>query len=348
MVGAARVLTDAVHADAVAEVLALACDVAGGGSLAVVDADGTVVAGTLPGGPAAAHCTRDILLDGRVAGRIVAPSDAPEALLALLARTLELAVGSAGEAVARARLAEELAIGRRIQRALIPRRFPDVPGWSFAAAYEAAREVGGDLYDAFPLRGRPDQYGLLVADVTGKGIPAALLMADVRALLHAATDNADGPADALTRVNRILVRERQTALFVTAALVTADATTGEVRFASAGHESPVVARASKGELVELDAAGPLLGAFEDAVFEERNARIDPGDALVLYTDGVTDTRDAARAFFGEDRLRATIGATCGEHAQAMVDAIMGAVLAFRGEAEAFDDLTLLVAERDAV
>ena len=109
-------------------------------------------------------------------------------------------------------------------------------------AYEPAREVGGDLFDVFHLRGRPDLVCLLIADVTGKGIPAALLMADVRALLHAAADNADGPGDALRRVNGILVRERATPLFVTAALLVVDVASGAVRFASAGHEPPLVAR----------------------------------------------------------------------------------------------------------
>ena len=123
-------------------------------------------------------------------------------------------------------MTHELAIGRRIQQSLLPRFLPEIEGWTFAAGYEPAREVGGDLFDVFQLRGRPDLVCLLIADVTGKGIPAALLMADVRALLHAAADNADGPADALGRVNGILVRERATPLFVTAALLVVDTASG--------------------------------------------------------------------------------------------------------------------------
>jgi phosphoserine phosphatase RsbU/P len=337
-------LDDSQHAAAVVELLALAADAAAGVPIAVVGADGTVIAGTPPPEPpAVAH---PIVLEGGPAGRVIAGEGAPASLVMLLARSLELAVGGAHRAAAQARMAEELAIGRRIQAALIPRRFPEVPGWSFAAAYEAATEVGGDLYDAFLLRGRTDRFALLVADVTGKGIPAALLMADVRALLHAAADNAEGPADALGRVNRILVRERATSLFVTAALLVVDPASGMVRYASAGHEPPIAVRLDGGQLVELDAKGPLLGAFDAAVFEERTDRLEPGDALVLYTDGITESRDAAREFFGEARLTIALAAAPGEGAAAIADRVMEAVRGFRGGAPPFDDLTLLVATRD--
>jgi sigma-B regulation protein RsbU (phosphoserine phosphatase) len=169
-------------------------------------------------------------------------------------------------------------------------------------------------------------------------------MADVRALLHAAADNAAGPADALGRVNRILVEERATSLFVTAALLAIDVDSGEVRYASAGHEAPLVARAA-GRIDRLDAAGPILGAFADADFAEESTVIEPGDAVLLYTDGLTEARDAGRHFYGEEPLLATLRGSCGRPAEAIKDALVADVLAFRGEAEAFDDLTLLLVER---
>ena len=325
-----------------AGVLGLASAAAGGAPIALVDTDGQVVAGDPPAtvvGP-----SHPVEVGGSIVGAVRASAGVPPEIVALAARSIELAIGGAHEHAETARVAQELAIGRRIQLTLLPRRFPDVAGWAFAAAYEPAREVGGDLYDAFPLRGRHDRVALLIADVTGKGIPAALLMADVRALLHAATDNAEGPADALERVNRILVTERTTSLFVTAALVVVETATGRITYASAGHEPPLVARC-QGGVVRLEASGPILGAFADATFEERTASLDRGDCLVLYTDGVTETRADDREFFGEDRLLRSITAACGWTADAIARTLVEETRAFRGGAEPFDDLTLLVAER---
>ena len=333
---------DALDGDALAGLLALASAAAGGAAVGLADADGHVVAGRPAGAiPPRAH---PIALGGRVVGSVVGGSEVTPEVLALVARSLELLLLGARDGADRARVGGELAIGRRIQLALLPRRFPDVEGWTFAARYEPAREVGGDLFDAFPVRGQADQVALVIADVTGKGIPAALLMADVKALLHAATDNADGPADALRRVNTVLVRERATSLFVTAALLVVEVATGVVRYASAGHEPPFLVRRA-GWVERLEATGPILGAFGDATFEEGATSLEPGDALTLYTDGVTETRDARRRFYGEDRLLANLGLACGRPAEEIARALIDEVTAFRGQAEPFDDLTLLVLER---
>jgi sigma-B regulation protein RsbU (phosphoserine phosphatase) len=336
-------LLELVGPDALAGMLALASAAADGAPIGLADPSGAVIAGR-PAGAVPAQ-SRPILVDGvKVASIVGGDGVAPE-LLALVARSLELILSGGRDQAERVRIGHEMAIGRRIQRSLLPRQFPTLGGWSFAAAYEPAREVGGDLYDVFPLRGRSDRIGLLIADVTGKGIPAALLMADVRALLHAAADNADGPADALRRVNGILVRERVTSLFVTAALIVLDTATGQIRHASAGHEAPLVAR-FRGGVEQLEAAGPILGAFDDAQFEEGAADLVAGDALVLYTDGVTESRDERRGFYGEERLRSALEQTCGESAEAIRRAVVDDVARFQGAAEAFDDLTLLIVERE--
>ena len=296
-----------------------------------------------PAGPIPAHA-HPIVLDERRVGAVIGAAGAPAELLALVARALELLLAGGRDQAERARVTHELAIGRRIQQSLLPRFLPEIEGWTFAAGYEPAREVGGDLFDVFHLRGRPDLVCLLIADVTGKGIPAALLMADVRALLHAAADNADGPADALGRVNGILVRERMTPLFVTAALLVVDTASGKIRFASAGHEPPLVAR-FRGGIDALDVPGPILGAFGDATFDEGTAELRRGDALLLYTDGLTEARDVERRFYGEDRLLETLGAVCGKAAEEIKQTIVDDAHRFRGSADAHDDLTLLVVER---
>jgi serine phosphatase RsbU (regulator of sigma subunit) len=337
-------LADSLHTSAITELLGLAQTLNRGGAIAILTADGTLLAGHAgTGEPVLAH---SIEVAGVPDARVVGWGEPDPSLLALLARSVEFAIDGAHETATRARMDEELAIGRRIQSALIPRRFPDVDGWSFAAAYEPAREVGGDLYDAFPIRGQSDRIGLLIADVTGKGIPAALLMADVRALLHAAADNAPGPGEALRRVNRILVNERATSLFVTAALVIVDTVTGELRCASAGHEPALVLRADGG-IVSLEPRGPVLGAVTDATFEEQEERLAPGDTMLLYTDGVTDTRDASpsRAFYGEERLLGIAGRDGQREATALRDELLQDVRDFRGGSEPYDDLALLIVRR---
>lgn len=329
---------------ALERLFALASAAADDEPIALLDGAGRLIVGRRPD-PDTGRALA-LAQDGHLVGTVVSSASVRPELLALVTSALELQMAATAEHAARARVANELAIGRRIQLALVPRRFPSVPGWTFAAAYEPAQEVGGDLFDAFSLRGRSDRVGLLVADVTGKGIPAALAMADARALLHAATDNATGPGDALERVNRIIVRERVGALPLTVALVVLEPVSGTLRYASAGHEPPLVAR-SAGGVEPLAAGGPIMGLFDDARYEEHEGRLEPGDALVMYTDGVTDARDRDRRFYGDERLLAAVGQACGRQATAITAAITEDVREFRGDAEPYDDLTLLVVERHA-
>ena len=235
--------------------LELASAAAGGAPIALTDTEGRHLAGA----PVSAEASAlPVQVDGRTIGHVVCDPATPAGLAALVGASLEVAITGARDHATRAREAQELEIGRQIQRSLLPRRFPDVPGWRFAADYEPAREVGGDLYDVFRLRAGGDRVVLLIADVTGKGVPAALLMADTKALLHAAADNATGPADALARVNRILAIERRSARFVTAAMAEVDARSGEVRLAIAGHEPPLVIQAD-GLVQQMEAAAPSWG-----------------------------------------------------------------------------------------
>ena len=239
----------------------------------------------------------------------------------------------------------ELAIGRRIQISLMPRRFPTIEGWEFASAYEPAREVGGDFYDVFRLRDRRECVGLVVADVTGKGIPAAILMADARGLIHAAADHGTGPADSLGRVNRILVDERASGLFVTVAHGVLDANTGRLVIARAGHDPLHILRAD-GRLEILEPPGRLIGMVADLEIEPLATTLEPGDAFIGHTDGVTEARSTDGSFYGEERFRALLASVAGSSAGAIVDAVVTDVAAFRGRAEPSDDLTLLVVRRE--
>ena len=278
-------------------------------------------------------------------GRPFSPAD--RQLLAAVAGQAAVAIERAGlqrQIAERRVLDHELEIGRRIQLSLMPRRFPDVPGWEIASAYDPAREVGGDFYDVFPLRQRPTLVGLVVADVTGKGIPAAILMADSRALIHAAADHGDDPAVTLARVNQILVSERASGLFVTVAHAVLDAPSGRLRMASAGHDAVHVLRADGG-LEVLDPPGRLMGMTADIMATPLDVELRAGDAWIGHTDGVTEARDPSGGFYGEGRFRDLLVSLAGQSAGAIVAAVMTDVASFRGVAEPFDDVTLLVVRR---
>ena len=273
--------------------------------------------------------------------------DVDRRLVAAVASQTAIALERAAlqrEILGRRRIDDELAIGRRIQRSLMPRRFPNLPGWEIAAVYESAREIGGDFYDAFPLRGQPGKLAFAVADVTGKGIPAAILMADARALIHAAADHATDPADSLGRVNRVLVEERATSLFVTVAHGVVDGPSGELVIASAGHD-PVHILRRDGDLTIIEPTGRLIGMSADIAAHSVHEVVEPGDAIVAHTDGVTEARSPDGGFYGEDRYRAVLAGLAGRSASAIVDGVMADLAVFRSGAEAFDDLTLLVLRR---
>jgi hypothetical protein len=361
---AARRLDQLLEASDLDRLLSAAASLAPGLRIAVADVDGRVIASAgAPARDADAAARHPIVADDRTVGSVVVhggPSadrdprgpDA-NAIAAVVALACSLAAGAASTAGTadegassdgRRQLDAELAIGRRIQLSLMPRRFPDLPGWEIAAAYEAAREVGGDLYDAFLLRDRPDQLAFVVADVTGKGIPAAILMADARALIHAAADHSDDPAVTLARVNRILIAERATSLFVTVAHGVIDGRSGVLTLASAGHDPIHLVRAGGG-LESLDPPGRLMGMVADIAVTSVRLTIEPGDAIVAHTDGITEARSPDGAFFGEERFLGILGGHAGESAAGIVDAVIADVAAFRGGAEPYDDLTLLVIRR---
>ncbi len=289
-----------------------------------------------------------LVLGRRPASRPFDPTD--RRLLAAVASQTAIALERASlqrEILARRRMDDELAIGRRIQRSLMPRRFPSLPGWGIGAAYESAREIGGDFYDAFFLRDQPGGLAFAVADVTGKGIPAAILMADARALIHAAADHGTDPAESLARVNHILVEERATSLFVTVVHGVVDGPTGQLVIASAGHD-PVHILRRDGSLTIIEPTGRLIGAAPDIAAHALRFVVEPGDAIVAHTDGVTDARSPDGGFYGEDRYRAVLSSLAGRSADDIVEGVMTDVTAFRAGAEAFDDLTLLVVQRRPV
>ncbi|HEY8168492.1 MAG TPA: PP2C family protein-serine/threonine phosphatase [Candidatus Limnocylindrales bacterium] len=247
----------------------------------------------------------------------------------------------------RLQLEEELAVARRIQLTLLPSAPPVIPGWRFAASYVAARQVGGDFYD-FIVQAVPRQrLGLVIGDVTGKGVPAALMMAYTRAVLRAESMADRAPLEVLANTNRSMMEERRSRLFVSAFYAEIELDSGRLSYCNAGHDPPLWIAAG-GRVRELENSGAILGAFRDAGLESRSVVLEPGESVVLYTDGLTEARNHQRELFGEERLRSAAGASvaAGGDAASTLEALEMAVAAFTAGAEQADDLTIVVIQRE--
>jgi serine phosphatase RsbU (regulator of sigma subunit) len=248
------------------------------------------------------------------------------------------------EMAERERLEGELQLAREIQQTFLPEHLPDLPGWELAVTWRAARQVAGDFYDVLELPGR--RLGLVIADVADKGMPAALFMALTRTLMRAAATDEGSPADALTRVNHLLLPDAQHGMFVTGLYVILSLETGDLVFANAGHHPPLLFRSGDQSLEQLERGETALGVLEGVQFREHANSLEAGDTMILYTDGVTEALSADGAFYGEERLRGFITSLCEQDsAQETLDGIVGAVSDFIGDNPPSDDLTLIVLRR---
>jgi len=244
-----------------------------------------------------------------------------------------------------ARKTAEISVGREIQLSLLPKSTPSVPGWDFAAAYQAARTVGGDFYDFYQSNTPPARLGIVIADVADKGVPAALFMAVSRTVIRSVAFTGRGPAAALTRANQLLLADSQAELFLSAAYAILKQQTGRVTYANAGHNYPLWYHADSRTVTELRRHGTVLGAFDDINLGDETINLAPGDALVFYTDGITDALNDEGEMFGEERLQAVVAASCTGSAEEVLWAITGALAGFMGETEQADDVTCVVAKR---
>jgi hypothetical protein len=236
---------------------------------------------------------------------------------------------------------DELEAGRAIQQALMPASAPDLPGWDVWLLSRPANDVGGDLVDA--LRVDEDRMFVALGDVAGKGLPAALLMAKLQATLRAlAPESASLPALAAA-VNRILCRDGVPSRFATLVYVDIRRDGGLVRLFNAGHMPPLVL--GPHGVSEGTRGGPALGLMARSAYEEQRVDLAPGDALVVYSDGITEAMNAAAEFFGDERLRAAVARSTGAGARELAERIVADVVAFAGDAPAHDDISVIVLRR---
>lgn len=239
------------------------------------------------------------------------------------------------------RLERELELARQVQQSVLPRTFPHVAGFTFAARNAPARQVGGDFYDVIRLD--EGHFGVAIADVSDKGMPAALYMALTRSLLLAEARREQSPRAVLTNVNQLLLELAQPNMFVTVFYGVVDCATRRLTYARAGHDRPLLLH--EGEVRELDGDGMALGLFDAAVVQlaEEAVALAPGDRLVLYTDGLTDVVDERGRSFDGKRLAALLQAHAARPPAELCAATFAHLAAYQGTAEQFDDMTLLVA-----
>jgi serine phosphatase RsbU (regulator of sigma subunit) len=249
------------------------------------------------------------------------------------------------QAQERERIEQELRVARLIQQTLLPKGVPDLPGYQLAAYYQPAREVGGDFYDFLELD--DGRLGLVVGDVTDKGVPAALVMATTRTMLRASAQRLDSPGEVLKRVNDVMVPDIPPNMFVTCLYAILDPATGRLHYANAGHDLPYRRRSTGGAggAEELRATGMPLGLLPGMGYEEKEIVLERGESVLFYSDGLVEAHDPQREMFGFPRLQGLVGAHR-SGGQEMVNFLLSELARFTGEGwEQEDDITLVTLER---
>ena len=241
----------------------------------------------------------------------------------------------------------DLAVAREIQQAILPRIFPPFPEeaaqMDIAASMNAAKDVGGDFYDFFRIDA--DRIGFVIADVSGKGVPAAIFMAVSRTLIRATGIRGVSPSECMTYSNTLLAKESVNSMFVTVFYGIYNIRTGEVTYTNAGHNPPYIMKAN-GSVQSLPMSKDIIAGFlDDFQFTENTLQLEPGDTLLMFTDGVTEAIDPEENEYGVERLQQLLGQLVASDCQKIIDAVKADVKAFAGEAEQSDDITLLALKR---
>jgi sigma-B regulation protein RsbU (phosphoserine phosphatase) len=244
------------------------------------------------------------------------------------------------EMVGRERTEREFQLAREIQRTFLPTHIPTFPGWDIDVRWRTARQVGGDFYDFIDL---PDgRLGLVIADVSDKGLAAALYMTVTRTLIRASVLEIDSPARVLEHVNDTLLINSQNGLFVTAFYAILDLEKGCLTYANAGHNLPLVVCQQTGQVGHLEHGGIALGALGKIELVDHQWQLQPGDCLVLFTDGATETFSPAGEIYGDERLHSVLQSADISSARSVLDQIDADLAHFRQDEPINDDITLLV------
>lgn len=237
----------------------------------------------------------------------------------------------------RARYEQEMSSAHYVQQSLLPEEVPTIHGWQIEPLYRPAREVGGDLYDFLPLS--DGRIGIVIGDVSGKGMPAAMIMATTCAMIRAAAPGASSPGEVLTLVNNLLQAHISPGMFATCFYAILDPDSDRLCFANAGHDIPYLSRA--GEIVELRATGMPLGLMPEQSYAEQEVTIDKNDLLLFYTDGLVEAHDMENEMFGFPRLQQLMKDH--SHSVDLIEFLLRELQDFTGAVwEQEDDITLVV------
>jgi serine phosphatase RsbU (regulator of sigma subunit)/anti-sigma regulatory factor (Ser/Thr protein kinase) len=277
---------------------------------------------------------QDYSTDDRVLLNNLAIQAAPAVRVAQLVREQQAQVR------ARERIEQELRVARLIQQTLLPRDLPAIPGWRLSARYLPAREVGGDFYDF--LYFEDGRLGIVIGDVTDKGVPAALVMATTRSVLRSAAQRLISPSQVLERVNDSIYDDIPPKMFVTCLYALLDPATGRLQYANAGHDLPY--RRHKGGVSELRATGMPLGLMPGMSYEEKETLLEPGESILFYSDGIVEAHNPERDMFSFPRLMELVG----KHADAetLIDFLLAELATFTGpDWEQEDDVTMVTLHR---
>jgi len=244
------------------------------------------------------------------------------------------------------KMAHELEMAARMQHNFLPHELPKIPGYELTAALKPARETSGDFYDVYEL---PDgRYGLLIADVVDKGVAAALFMVLSWSLIRTyARVYPDQPEQVFAAVNQRLLKDTEARQYVTAFYGVLEPRSGELTYSNAGHLPPLLVRQGEGSPHKLNRTGIPLGIFEEQSWESAKASLAPGELLLCYTDGVPDAQNTEGEFFGEGRLLRAIRSRAGEPARQVQAGILADIAGYTDHADQFDDIALVLLQRDA-
>lgn len=246
-------------------------------------------------------------------------------------------------AIEKSKMETELQLARNVQISLLPRDIPKIDGWEFAAHWQPARQVGGDYYDFIPY---PDGLlGLVIADVTDKGMPAALFMASTKNILRASIEGCGNIAEGVTKANRLIERESSDQLYISLVYACLDPKNGNMLYINAGHNPPLHFHAKNCKFTRFIQSGMWMGVDANAVYQPETEIIEPGDIIVFYTDGVTEAENKKGEAFGEKGLETAIRVNPDVRPPDLCLSVIQSVKKFTGTSELSDDITLLIFKR---